>query len=133
MIVLVLNFARTLPSVIKEDVFTALVIVVSMLLTVGLAALVLWLRDRLRDWRGVPGWIREREEIKARRVGLAYRILWLTCVGIACSIRAFRVATHSIGFLLLLIAAIAFWLLWGDLKIFRGLNQKIDGLKRTNG
>jgi hypothetical protein len=126
------NFAWAPAAPIKDDIFGVFVAVGFMLLVAGLAALILWLRDRSRDWRGVPDWIRERGQIKAQRVGLGYRILWLVCIGIACSIKAFLVSAHTVGFLLLLIATIAFWLVRGDLKIFRGLGRRIDELNRQN-
>jgi len=121
-----------LSSITRDDVFIALVIVAFILLVVGLAVLILWLRDRSRDWRGVPEWIRDRGQLRAQRVGLGYRILCLVCVGIACSMQAFEVRAHAIIFLLLSIAAIAFYLVWGDLKLFRGLNQTIKQLNRQN-
>lgn len=121
-----------LSSITGDDVFDALVILVFMLLAVGLAALLLVLRDRSRDWRGVPEWIRKRGQLRAQRLGLGYRILWLECIGIACPIHAFGVRAHAFAFLLLLIAAIALYLVWGDLKVFRDLSQRIKKLNREN-
>jgi hypothetical protein len=133
MIVLDTNRMSTLSSTTAEYPFETLIIAISMLLVLGLAVLVLWLRDRWMDWRGVAGWIRERGQIRAQRVAVGYRILWLVCAGIACSKQAFQVSPQTLGFLLLLIAAIAFRLVWGDFKIFQGLSKRIDELNRQNG
>jgi hypothetical protein len=128
--IVLLDWTQRSPT--KDDILGIFVSALLMLFAAGLAALILWLRDRSRDWRGVPNWIRERGQIKAQRVGLGYRIVWLVCIGIACSVSAFRVSAHTVGFLLLPIAAIAFWLARGDLKIFRALSQRIDELNRQN-
>jgi hypothetical protein len=129
---LVPNLAWMISPTVKDNAFDIFVTAVCILLVFGFAALILWLRDRSRVRRGVPDWIKEREQIKAQRVALSYRILALICSGIWSSIHAFQGAKHLPVLLMLLIAAIAFWLVWGDLKIFRGLNQRIEELNRQN-
>jgi hypothetical protein len=129
---LVSNLAWTISPAAKDNAIDIFVSAFCISLVFGFAVLILWLRDRSRDRRGVPDWIKEREQIKARRVGLSYRILVLACVGIWSSIHAFRGAANIVFLLMLLIAAIAFWLVWGDLKIFRGLNQRVAELNRQN-
>jgi len=129
---LVPNLASTISPTAKDNVFDISVSAVCIGLVFGFAVLILWLRDRSRDRRGVPEWIKEREQVKARRVGLGYRILTLACVGIWSLIHAVRGAENIVFLFMLLIAAIAFWLVWGDLEIFRGLNQRVAELNRQN-
>jgi len=118
--------------VVPDDLLTGFVIVGAMLLIVGFAALMLYLRDRWRIWRGVPNWVQKRGELKAQRIALAYRMLWLTAAGIGSVRYAFQTPNRAFVAILSVVPVIAFYLLWRDVSLFRALNREIESLNPEN-
>lgn len=116
----------------RDDLFSVITIVSFMGLVVGLAAVILWLRDRSRDRRGVPEWIRRRGQLKAARVATAYGILVSGGGAISLIFSAIRVADHYQVLFLALTAAV---LLWGLSRLFvayRVLSRRITDMNREN-
>lgn len=115
-----------------DDLFEIVAIASFMLLVIGLAALVLWLRERFRDMRGVPDWVRERGKIKAARVAACYDIL-LFGVGPIGLITSGVRAEHAWQIILLLASAAIFGLMayrsWLAIRI---LGQRIKALNREH-
>jgi hypothetical protein len=106
--------------------------VVSILLVLGLATLILWLRDRSRDWRNVPDWIRGRDQLRAQRIAIGYRILWLIAAPTSGLVYAFRLADFELQVLLLILALVALWFAWGSLRMFRSVSGQIAEITREN-
>jgi hypothetical protein len=118
--------------VAPDDRLMVVVIVGAMLLIVGFAALMLYLRDPWRIWRDVPNWVQKRGELKAQRIALGYRMLWLTAAGIGSVRYAFQTPNRALVAILSVVPVIALYLLWGDVKLFRAFSREIESLNREN-
>jgi hypothetical protein len=114
----------------RDDLPGIVAIVVFMVLVLGFAGLLLWLRDRGRDRRGVPGWVRQLGELQASRLGAAYAMLLHVGLGISCALSAFRVSNRSFGILLLICGGIIFWTSRGNWKAYQRLGRQIKILQR---
>jgi len=119
-------------SISRDNVVTAVTIASFIGLVVGLAALILSLRDRSRDRRGVPEWIRQRGQIKAKRVAVSYGILVFGVSAISLVLASARAERAWQTALLLISAAIFLWLLRHLFLSLRFLNRQIDTLNREH-
>jgi hypothetical protein len=116
----------------RDDLFSVLGISVFMVLVVGLAGLMLWLRDRARDRKGVPEWERKRSELRAARLVTVYQILGHIGVGISCLVAGIRVTSRSLGIFSLIAGVIALWTVRASWNAYRKLTQRIHSIEREH-
>jgi hypothetical protein len=117
----------------RDDLFSVLAIIVFMVLVIGLAGLMLWLRDRARDRKGVPDWERKRDELRAARLVAAYQILGHVGVGISCLVAGIRVSSRSFSVFSLIAGGIALWTVRASWSAYRKLAQRIQAIEREHG
>jgi hypothetical protein len=128
-----MDLANLNSAISSDDLFEAVVIVSFMVLVVGLGVLLLWMRDRFRDMRGVPDWVRERGKLKASRVAACYGILWFGIGTIGLIMGSVR-AEHAWQTIMLLASAAIFVLLAHRSSVaVRILGQQINALNREHG
>jgi hypothetical protein len=116
----------------QDDLPTVLAISVLMVLVFGLAGLMLWLRGRARDRRGVPDWERKREELRATRLVAAYQILGHVGFGISCLVAGIRVSSRSFSILSLIAGGIALWTVRASGSAYRNLTRRIRSMEREH-
>ena len=119
--------------VTRDDVVGAVVIAVGMALVAGIAALFLVGRDRFRDWRGVPEWVRKRGELRAQRVAAIYTAVVRAAFGVACVVEANRHRNSFWGILLVVPGGVALWTIQRCIAAYRQLTMSIHELEREHG
>jgi hypothetical protein len=116
----------------RDDLLSVLAISVFMVLAVGLAGLMLWLRDRARDRRGVPDWERKRGELRTARLVVAYQILGHVGVGISFLVAGIRVSSRSFSIFSLIAGGIALWTVRASWNAYRKLTQRIHSIEQEH-
>jgi len=116
----------------RDDLLTIVAIGVFMVLIFSLAAVMLWLRDRVRDRRGVPEWERKRSELRATRLVAIYQVLGHVGVGISGLVAGIRVSSRPIGIFSLIAGGIALWTVRRSLSEYRKLTRQIHSMEREH-
>ena len=121
-----------LPSASREDLLGFVAVVALIGVIVGLAASILWFRDRIRGWRRVPDWIKQRGELRAKKIGAAYAMFWSGAFSIYCVAGAVRFHRTIYGILLLVPAICGLLVVRSSWVAYRHLARNIKALERDH-
>lgn len=92
----------------------------------GVGALILIVRDRLRDSRGVPEWKRKRGELRAERAGAVVNLLWHGTLCVACVVTGARLSDRALGVSLIVLGVLgALWLIQRYARSNRRITDRI--------
>jgi len=122
----------TISATSGVDVVALISTILFVVVIFGLVALALWLRDRSRDLKGVPAWVRQRGQLKAARLGTGYAILAHVASAAAFVVAAFHATSLVLVCILMAIASISLLSGRGSLRDYRKLSQQIEKLTKEN-
>jgi hypothetical protein len=98
----------------------------------ALAALLLWMRDRSRDRRGVPQWKRKRSELKVRRAGAVINLFVYGGFCIALVVRGAPINSRPLGISVMLLGGLGLlWSVQTFVRTSRRFSERIEQLRPT--